>query len=337
MTHKLTKKGAQTVRETLMKHQDQFRQALGRSIDLDYFFRVIMTTIREQPKLLECSEASLFRALIHAAQLRLMPDGIMGQAYLVPYKGVASLIPGYKGLIELARRTGTVRSLRPRVVREDDHFEFEYGFKDSIIHRPNLKADSPLIAVYAIVDFTDGGHQIEIMSREQCEKIRNRTPNINREDAPWKIHFEQMCLKTVIRRLVKWLPLSINDQRLIQNEERIESGLDLTTPELEDSTVEILDPPPKSPPKSPPKGVSGMKDVLAKNEEQSKNDLDLKTFISDELMNRKKKPAERVGLLKTWVQEKYGFERAEKIQSVDDLETQEASAIAHSLADKVSQ
>ena len=88
------------------------------------FIRTALTAINKNPKLLECTPASLISALLQAAQLGLSPDGILGEAYLIPFydsrfqKNIVQFIPGYRGLVQLAMRSGLIKTIQSREVYE---------------------------------------------------------------------------------------------------------------------------------------------------------------------------------------------------------------------------
>lgn len=193
----------------LQQFLPEIKRALPKHLNADRMCRVALTCFRTTPKLGECDPRSVFAAVIQASQLGLEP-GLLGQAYLIPYGKQCNLIPGYQGLIELARRSGKITSLYAHVVRENDEFEYSLGLDKTIMHKPLMDEDGrgEIIAAYAVAKLADGGVEFEVMSRGQIEKIMRATQSKG-NSGPWKDHFEEMCRKTVIRRLFKWLPKSV--------------------------------------------------------------------------------------------------------------------------------
>ena len=209
----------------------QIAMALPRHITADHFMRVATTSIAATPALKKCDVASLVRQLLTCAQLGLVPDGIRGQAYLIPFKNKkkniteVQLIPGYRGLMDLARRSGEVIRIESRVVRDGDHFEFEYGLTPKLIHRPTQSSGGgKLIAVYAIGWLKDGSTQFDMMWKADVDKIRARSRASNA--GPWVTDYDAMAQKTVTRRLCKWLPSSSELAQAIALDERNEAGMD---------------------------------------------------------------------------------------------------------------
>jgi recombination protein RecT len=187
--------------------KSQIARALPKHLSADRMARIVLTEIRRTPKLLQCDKMSLLGAVIQCAQLGLEPGSGLGHAYLIPYGKECKLIPGFKGLIDLARRSGHIETISARVVREKDQFDFAYGDDERIIHVPfRGKAEDagPITYVYAIAKMVGGGIQREVMSREQIEWVRDRG---NKNDV-WETDFDEMARKTAVRRICKYLPLS---------------------------------------------------------------------------------------------------------------------------------
>ncbi len=227
------------VRAILERQKDQIAMALPRHISVDRMLRVVLTSIRRTPKLLECDQMSLLGAVMEAAQLGLEPDGVLGHAYLVPYGKKVQLIPGYKGLIDLARRSGNVESIQARAVYEGDEFDFAYGDTPFLTHKPTADPGE-LLAVYAIAKLKGGETVFEVMWRTQVETIRKRSMAAN--NGPWVTDYDEMARKTAVRRLVKYLPLSAEVARAVTLDDMAEAGIPQDL-EFIDVTAEVDDEP----------------------------------------------------------------------------------------------
>jgi recombination protein RecT len=183
---------------------------LPKHVTADRLMKIALSTTSKDAKLLACAPKSLFRCVVEAASLGLEPGGALGEAYLVPFKGDATLVIGYRGLIKLARQSGEIKSIRARVVYADDTFQVEYGLRETITHVPALGADErkdeDIVAVYAIAEYNDGDPQFEVMTKGQVDAIRKRSASAS--SGPWVTDYAEMAKKTVIRRLSKVLPLS---------------------------------------------------------------------------------------------------------------------------------
>lgn len=206
---------------------DQFKKQLAlavpKHLSADRMARIAATELRKTPALLNTTPASFLGAVMQSAQLGLEPGSALGQAYLVPYGNQCQLILGYRGMIDLARRSGQVLSLNAYAVREGDDFSFQLGLKPDIHHVPSLEADrikKPITYVYAVATLKGGGYQFEVMSRAEVEAVRAKAKSKN----IWNTYFEEMAKKTVIRRLFKYLPVSIEALEITNADAKREAG-----------------------------------------------------------------------------------------------------------------
>jgi recombination protein RecT len=217
----------------------QIAIALPRHVTADRLARVALTEIRRNPYLARCDQASLLGAIMLCAQLGLEPGGPLGHVYLVPFENKKTgrqevqFILGYRGMIELARRSGQIQSIEARAVYEGDTFDCRFGLDSSLEHKPdwdnpNRTQPEKLRFVYAVAKLKDGGIQFEVMSRREIEAVRAQSKAASA--GPWQTHFEAMALKSVIRRLFKYLPISIELAQAIEQDERAELGLPQQTP-----------------------------------------------------------------------------------------------------------
>lgn len=233
----VTQEGINSVRRMLEENQGKLSSALGKSIPPEYFCSAVVTCISRSPRLMQCSQESLMSALLTSAQLRLIPDGVLGHAYLVPYGDKVVFIVGYKGLRELVLRTDKFKDLRARVVYENDLFSFTYGMAEKLEHVPAQGERGEMKAVYAVAEHTGGGANIEVMFKDEIESHRDQySKSWKKADSAWQTAEERMWEKTAIRRLAGRLPMSIEVQRAFAQEEKMGAGLDIETGEIIDIT-----------------------------------------------------------------------------------------------------
>lgn len=217
--------------------KSQMALALPRHMTADRLARIALTEVRKNPKLGSADQASFLGAIMQCAQLGLEPGGALGHCYLLPFENrrkqivEVQFIVGYRGMIDLARRSGQIVSLSSRSVHDGDHFEYEYGLNETVTHRPGdkPKSNETLLYVYAVAKLKDGGVQFEVMSRSEIERVRDasngyKTAVKYSSDSPWISHFEEMAKKTVIRRLFKYLPVSIELSQAVALDEQAETG-----------------------------------------------------------------------------------------------------------------
>jgi recombination protein RecT len=204
-----------SVRRALELMKPQLAVALPPHLSADRLVRVVVTVLEANPALLDCERASLYRSVMTCAQLGLEPDGVLGQAWLVPSRGKVQLVPGYRGFIALARNSGLIVSINAQAVHRNDHFEYAYGLNERLEHVPAAGPRGEITHFYAYVKFQDGGHHFDVLSRDEVDAIRDRSEGYQAyragkaEDSAWVTGYAEMGKKTVIRRIAKYLPLSV--------------------------------------------------------------------------------------------------------------------------------
>lgn len=204
-----------TLMELFESMKPAIQQAIPKHMTPDRLLRIATTSIRTNPKLKLCTPESLLGAVMQCAQMGLEPS-IMGHAYLIPYKnkGVdeCQFQIGYKGLIELARRTGQISSIIAHAVHANDEFEYEYGIDDKLRHVPADGERGEIKRYYAVAKFKDGGYAFVVMSKRDIEIHRDKFSK-TKSYGPWVDHFDEMAKKTVLKALMKYMPISIEFQR----------------------------------------------------------------------------------------------------------------------------
>lgn len=227
-----TKDALNNVKQLLEASKTAIASRLPKHVTADRLTKVALTAVNKTPALLACTKESLLMSIMQAAELGLEPGGALGEGYLVPYGKQCQFIPGYRGLISLARRSGQIVSLEAHVVHAKDAFTFELGLESKLVHVPNLEDEDPgpLRFVYAVAKLQGGGVQFDVMSKAQVDKIRGRSKAGS--SGPWVTDYEEMARKTVVRRLFKYLPVSVELAQALELQAAAESG-DFTAPPIE--------------------------------------------------------------------------------------------------------
>jgi recombination protein RecT len=230
----------------LKQRRSEIEKMIPKSLNSERLLKVAQIAATTTPALAKCDVASLVGAIGQCAQMGLEPNTVLGHAYLVPFNtkrkdadgnerwvNSVQVIIGYKGLIDLARRSGQIVSIAAHEVCENDEFEYVYGLDEKLNHTPSMGERGEIIGFYAVAKLKDGGHAFEFMSRYQVEKVRDDSKGwqdavkFRKTDThPWKAHFGEMGRKTVIRRLAKYLPLSIEFQTAAALDGMAEGGKD---------------------------------------------------------------------------------------------------------------
>lgn len=198
------------------RFRSQIAEALPSVCSTDRFMRVMFTQMQKVPRLVNCSQSSLFSALITCSSLGIEPDG--RRAHLIPYGSDCQLVIDYKGLLELVKRSGDVGLVRAEKVCENDDFVWENGLVRHKIdfRKPRGKA----YAYYACATMRDGTIQTEVMTKDEVDAIRSRSRAA--KAGPWVTDYDEMAKKTVFRRLTKWLVLSPETVDAIERADRTE-------------------------------------------------------------------------------------------------------------------
>lgn len=228
---------APTLKGTLQTMMPQFAKALPSVITPERFTRIATTALTKNPQLAECTPASFFGSLLSAAQLGLEPNTQLGQAYLIPYRNYKTgavecqFQVGYRGLIELAHRSGELKSIEAHCVYENDDFEYELGLEPVLKHKPAMEHRGKIVWVYAVYHLVNGGYGFEVMS---VDDINNHRAKFSKaKNSPWDTNWEEMAKKTVVKKALKYAPMSSEFIRATSSDEATLKIDDLSANELE--------------------------------------------------------------------------------------------------------
>lgn len=207
-----------------------------RSLRPEELVRLMLLAASRQPQLLECAQHSILRALMDAAQLGIAPMGIQGRGYIVPRKNnktqelEANFDPGWRGLCDIARRNGIVKTIDAKIVFETDVFDYrETEMGPKLEHVPTFSLPDEetgddntgrIIAAYARA-MVDGVPQIEVLRRRDIDRIMNVSMA---KSGPWSGWFDEMARKSAVRRLCKYLPYSPDLQYAMQVSDRADGA-----------------------------------------------------------------------------------------------------------------
>jgi recombination protein RecT len=240
--------------------QKQIAVALPKHLDAKKMLRILLTEIRKTPKLAECTIPSVLGSLMQAAQLGLEPGGALGLSYLIPFnnakKGImeCQFMVGYRGMIDLARRSGVIISISAHCVYQNDELEIQYGLNEKLIHIPARTQRGEFIGAYVVATLAntytpngEAGKQFIFMWKHEIDEIRKRSKSAN--NGPWVTDYEAMAIKTTIRQLFKFLPVSTEiltavklDDELDAGEQNMSSMFDTKGMIIDSETGEITEP-----------------------------------------------------------------------------------------------
>lgn len=223
----------------LFEHKDQLKMVAPRFMTVDKIIRVALTSFQKNPTLMQCEPITVAGCVMQSTQLGLLMDGVLGEAYMVPYKNnaknryEAQFQVGYKGLRKLVNNSGPIDTFLPQTVYQGDWFD--YDLSKALIKKHQRTGDTnpkEPTHFYTVVKYKSGTVENYLMSRAECLATRDhysqayRTAvKYKRDDTPWIAHEEAMCLKTVMRKHAKYLPLAGDAAMAVALDERADAGL----------------------------------------------------------------------------------------------------------------
>lgn len=222
--------------------EGQIAKALPSVITPERFTRMVLTALSSNPQLNSCSPKSFLGAMMQAAQLGVEPNTPLGQAYLIPYRNHGQLECqfqlGYKGLIDLAYRSGDIISISAHEVHENDEFSYELGLDEKLVHKPALTDRGAVILYYATFKTQRGGCGFAVMS---VEDVRAHMKKFSKAAgggfSPWATNFDEMAKKTVLKKCLKYAPIKTDFVRAVSTDETIKTSIVQDMAEQHDETV----------------------------------------------------------------------------------------------------
>lgn len=248
---------------------------IGNNLSPQRLYQMYVSTINREPQLANCGVESVLSCFMKCAALGLEPSNVdgLGRAYILPYgnknyrtgQKEATLIIGYKGMIDLARRSGQIRDISARAVHEGDEFTYSYGLNEDLRHVPCAKPGK-LTHVYMIANFKDGGHYFQVMNADEIEAAAKRSPSYGKAVSPWKSDYEAMAKKTVIRRAFPYLPVSVEAHDAAASDDQTPDYSDvfrpLPTVTADDSPVDVSVDEPEEPEQPQPSPVEAKRSEM---------------------------------------------------------------------------
>lgn len=233
--------------KSLLKSQwPRIQAVMPKAMNPERMMQLAISAYNTTPHLSECSTVSVLSCVMKCAALGLEPSAVdgLGRAYILPYKNhgkyQAQVIIGYKGMVDLARRSGEIRSIHAQAVYKGDDFQhwedetgqhFRFNPDRDANHAPENLTD-----VYVCAHLKDGGFVFETMTKKEVDAIRNRSKAS--QNGPWVTDYEAMALKTVIRRSFKYLPVSTEAKQAAAADETTPDYSAVLHPVIKDASEE---------------------------------------------------------------------------------------------------
>ena len=214
------------------KHKSQIAIALPKHITADRMVRLAMTSFSQNKALQSCDMHSIFASVVIAAQLGL-EIGVGGQGYLVPYKGKATFVPGWQGLVDLVSRAGRA-TVWTGAVYEGDQFDWALGDNPFVKHQPNGDGDhwKQITHVYAIGRVNGSQYPvIEVWTMDRVVRHLNKYNKVGANHYALKDdgqNMEMYARKVVLLQVLKYMPKSIEVQKAVDASHAVDSGKPFT-------------------------------------------------------------------------------------------------------------
>ncbi len=207
------------------------------TIDPQQFAVAVHNCVSMTPALQKCTMTSILRASLQAASLGLTVGNALGEAYLVPYGNQCVLIPGYRGLCCLAFRSGFVTGIIAREVYEGEEFQVEYGLEPKLRYVPSEENPDPkkITHVFSVVTLKGDAKLYDVMTRAEVQRIRQRSKAGS--SGPWVTDYAEMAKKTVLRRVLKLAPMSVEMSKALAADNAADTG-DMSLLEFDGITID---------------------------------------------------------------------------------------------------
>lgn len=233
--------GKQTMQSYIKQMEGEIKKALPSVMTPERFTRIVLSALSTNPQLAQTTPQSFLGAMMTAAQLGLEPNTPLGQAYLIPFKNHGTLECsfqlGYKGLIDLAYRSGEVSVIQAHAVYSNDEFHYAFGLEPELKHVPAKGDRGEPTHFYAVFRTKDGGYGFEVMS---IDDVRAHAMRYSKAygNGPWQNNFEEMAKKTVLKKVLKYAPLKSDFLRAVTQDETVKTDI---SEDMYEVTAEIVD------------------------------------------------------------------------------------------------
>lgn len=179
------------------------------------YMSAMLYSASRNPRLMECSQASLGDCLMQSAQLGLFPGAMQEVAYLpfrVKGQMQCTFVPMYPGLLRLAYNSGLVRDISTGVVYEKDTFDYTDGTEKHLVHKPYEGPEEERGArthVWCVIHLRTGGSVIKVKNAAWLERRRALSPSGKYDSGPWLSsddNYDEMAQKSILKYALKQIP-----------------------------------------------------------------------------------------------------------------------------------
>lgn len=197
--------------------KNKFADLVGKKSNL--FIASVMQLVGSNTYLANASVDSIYQAAYLAAVVGLPINNNLGKAYIVPYGGQAQMQIGWKGFVELAIRSGFYKKIKPTIIYENMFISWDEVDED-LVYDKNVRGTGKIIGYYAKFELLNGYQKADFWYYDEVEahgKKYSKTYN----NGPWKTEFDDMALKTVLKAILKYGPMSIEMQQAYEADQSV--------------------------------------------------------------------------------------------------------------------
>lgn len=204
--------------------QQNFRNILAENAGA--FMASIIELYQSDGALQKCDPNRVVLEALKAATLKLPINKQLGFAYIIPYNNVPTFQLGFRGLIQLAQRSGQYRYINADVVCEGESVNYN-RITGMLEISGTAKSETP-VGYFAYFQLLNGFEKCVYWTREKVEAHAKRYSKAwSKADSPWHTNFDAMALKTVLKTIIsKYGVMSVEFVNAIANDsvdDRIEA------------------------------------------------------------------------------------------------------------------
>ena len=196
--------------------QQNFRNILAENAGA--FMASIIELYQSDGALQKCDPNRVVLEALKAATLKLPINKQLGFAYIIPYNNVPTFQLGFRGLIQLAQRSGQYRYINADVVCEGESVNYN-RITGMLEISGTAKSETP-VGYFAYFQLLNGFEKCVYWTREKVEAHAKRYSKAwSKADSPWHTNFDAMALKTVLKTIIsKYGVMSVEFANAIAND-----------------------------------------------------------------------------------------------------------------------